>query len=55
MKEVSVRKRYLPEKRVEIMKQHLLEKKTLSDVCEAQVIHPTMYYRWQKQILKGIR
>jgi len=31
MKEVSVRKRYLPEKRVEIMKQHLLEKKTLSD------------------------
>lgn len=31
MEEANGRKRYLPETRVEIMKQHLLEKKTLSD------------------------
>ncbi|WP_164995209.1 transposase [Candidatus Kuenenia stuttgartiensis] len=54
MKEVSVRKRYLPKKRVEIMKQHSLEKKTLPDVCGANGIHPTMYYRWLKQNMKGI-
>jgi len=53
MKEVSGRKRYLPEKRVEIMKQHLLEKKTLSDVCDANGIHPTMYYRWLKELLSN--
>ena len=53
MKEVGVRKRYLPEKRAEIMKQHLLEKKTLSDVCDANGIHPTMYYRWLKELLSN--
>ncbi len=53
MEEVSGRKRYLPEKRVEIMKQHLLEKKTLSDVCDAHGIHPTMYYRWLKELLSN--
>ena len=44
MEETNGRKRYLPEKRVEIMKQHLLEKKALSEVCDANGIHPTMYY-----------
>ena len=42
MEEVSGRKKYLPEKRAEIMKQHLLEKKALSEVCDANGIHPTM-------------
>ena len=51
MEEANGRKRYLPEKRVEIMKQHLLEKKALSEVCDANGIHPTMYYRWLKELL----
>jgi len=42
------RKRYSPEKRAIILKQYLLEKKALSDVCDENGIHPTMYYRWLK-------
>jgi len=53
MEQAHVRKKYLPEKRVEIMKQHLLEKKTLSDVCDTNGIHPTMYYRWLKELLSN--
>jgi transposase-like protein len=45
------RKRYSPEKRAIILKQHLLEKKALSDVCDENGIHPTMYYRWLKELL----
>lgn len=47
----NVRKRYNPEKRATILKQHLLEKKALSDVCDANDIHPTMYYRWLQELL----
>lgn len=53
MEEVNGRRRYFPEKRAEIMKQHLLEKKALSEVCEANGIHPTMYYRWLKELLSN--
>ena len=35
------------------MKQHLLEKKALSEVCDANGIHPTMYYRWLKELLSN--
>ncbi|MBI1746408.1 MAG: transposase [Acidobacteria bacterium] len=53
MEQSSGRKRYLPEKRAEILKQHLLEKKTLPDVGDANGIHPTMYYRWLKELLSN--
>ena len=48
MEQVNERKKYLPEKRAEIMKQHLLEKKALSEVCDANGIHQAMYYCWLK-------
>ena len=51
MEQTNERKKYLPEKRAEIMKQHLLEKKALSEVCDANGIHPTMYYRWLKELM----
>lgn len=36
---------------MEIMKLHLLEKKTLSDVCDTNGIQPTIDYRWLKKLL----
>lgn len=53
MEQTNERKKYLPEKRAEIIKQHLLEKKALSEVCDANGIHPTMYYRWLKESLSN--
>lgn len=35
------------------MKQHLFEKKALSEVCDANGIHPIMYYRWLKGLLSN--
>ncbi len=44
------RSRFTLEERANILKQHLLEKKALSDLCDKNNIHPTMFYRWQKEL-----
>jgi len=47
------RKHYSPEEKIQILKEHLLEKKPLSDVCDRYGLHPTVFYRWQKQLFEG--
>ncbi len=44
------RSRITSEEKVNILKQNLLEKKALSDLCDMYNIHPTMFYRWQKEL-----
>lgn len=47
------RKRYPDPEKVAILKLHLVEKKPLSDLCDEYGIHPTMFYRWQKQFFEN--
>lgn len=47
------RRRFTIEEKVNILKQHLLEKKALSDLCDENNIHPTMFYRWQKELFSN--
>ena len=47
------RRRFTIEEKVAILKQHLLEKKALSDLCDENSIHPTMFYRWQKELFSN--
>jgi transposase len=42
------RKHYSPQDKVAILRLHLLEKKPVSDLCDQYGIHPTLFYRWQK-------
>ena len=37
-----------PEDKVRILRLHLLEEKPISEICEAEGIHPTLFYQWQK-------
>src|SRR5438270_13649798 len=41
-----------PEK-VTILRLHLLEKKPVSDLCDQFGIHPTLFYRWQKEFFEN--
>lgn len=43
------RKHYSSVDKVAIVRLHLLEKKPVSDICDAYGIQPTLFYRWQKQ------
>ena len=47
------RRRYSPEEKAKILRLHLLEQVPISEICEKQGIHPTMFYQWQKVLLEN--
>jgi transposase len=47
------RKSYGGPEKVAILKQHLLEHKPVSDLCDQYGIHPTLFYRWQKEFFEN--
>ena len=42
------RKHYAPEEKVAILRRHLLDKETISRLCDELGLQPTVFYRWQK-------
>ena len=46
-------KQHQPSEKVGIIREHLVEKRPVSDICDAYDIHPSVYYRWQKQFFEG--
>ena len=50
------RRKYTAEQKVAILREHLVEGRRLSDLCDAYGLHPTVFYRWQKEFFeKGAR
>jgi transposase len=47
------RKHYTGPDKVAILRLHLLEKKPVSDLCDQYGIHPTLFYRWQKEFFEN--
>ena len=47
------RKNYTAEEKVAILRRHFLEKIPISDLCEEHGLHPTMFYRWQKDFFEN--
>ena len=43
-------KKTSPEKKLSILKSHLLDKKPVSELCEENEVSPSNYYQWQKQL-----
>lgn len=48
----SRRKFTAPEK-IAILREHLLEGRPVSDVCDDHKLNPNMFYRWQKEFFEG--
>ena len=46
------RKRFTAEEKVKILRLHLIEKQTVSDICDQQGLNPTVFYGWQKQFFE---
>lgn len=51
--ERKTRKHYTAEEKVAILRMHLLEKTPVSDLCDQHGLHPTMFYRWQKEFFEN--
>jgi transposase len=47
------RRKYSGPEKVKILRLHLLEHKPISEVCEEQGIHPTLFYKWQKEFFEN--
>lgn len=47
------RRNFLPQEKVAILKQHLLEGRSVSDVCDTHGLNPNLFYRWQKEFFEN--
>ena len=49
-----LRKRYIPEQKVLILKEHLKNKVPVSEGCKKYGINPNLFYRWEKQFFEEV-
>lgn len=49
----KIRRHHSPQDKVRILRLHLLEGKAISEICEAEGIHPTQFYQWQKTFFEN--
>jgi len=47
------RQHFSPEKKVEILREHLKNQVPVSALCEKHGIHPNVFYHWEKQFFEG--
>ena len=50
---ITDRRNFTPFQKVEILKEHLLEKIPVSEVCQKHNLQPTQFYKWQKQFFEN--
>ncbi len=46
------RRKFTGEEKMVILRRHLADKIPVSDVCDQAGIHPTLFYRWQKELFE---
>jgi transposase len=49
----KTRKRFTSQEKVALLRLHLLERTPVPDLCDQHGIRPTMFYRWQKELLEN--
>lgn len=50
----KTRKRYSSEEKSSILREHLINKVPISDLCDRHDIHPTLFYQWQKNLFENL-
>ena len=48
------RKKHTSQQKAAILREHLIEKTPVSDLCDKHGIHPTVFYRWQKKMFENL-
>ena len=51
-KQSKIRKKYTPEEKLNIVKEHLVGKRPVSEICETYDIAPSQYYSWQQMLFE---
>jgi len=50
---MTKRKNYSAEEKVRLLKEHLVEKVPVSEICERIGLNPNVFYKWQKQFFEN--
>lgn len=45
-----LRKQYSSRDKIELLRLHLVDHLSVPEICKQQNIHPTVFYRWQRQL-----
>lgn len=51
--ETNQRRQFSPEQKIKILREHLLEKTPISEVCDKHQLTPTQFYQWQKTFFEN--
>ena len=49
----QIRRKFTPQEKVAILRQHLLEGKPVSNVCDSHGLKPSLFTRWQKEFFEN--
>lgn len=47
----KTRRHLSPEKKAQLIRQHLSDKKPVSEICEENDLQPSVFYTWMRQLL----
>jgi transposase len=47
------RRHFAAAEKAAILREHLLDKVPVSDLCDKHGLHPTVFYRWQKELFEN--
>jgi len=45
------RRRHTPEQKAALLRQHVIEKKPVSEICSTAQIQPSVFYKWERDLL----
>jgi len=48
------RRHFSAEQKAGILREHLIDKVAVSDLCERHGLRPTVFYRWQKEMFANL-
>lgn len=47
------RRRHTPEQKAALLRQHLVDKKPVSEICSSAEIQPSVFYKWERDLLEA--
>jgi transposase-like protein len=45
------RRRHTPDQKAALVRQHVVDKKPVSEICSAAQIQPSVFYKWERDLL----
>jgi len=48
------RKHFTAEQKAAIVRRHLVDGRSVADICDEYGLQPTVFYRWQKQVFESL-